>query len=101
MPSPGFACRARSFAFLRKGTNSPHLEKVGTEDFGSSAQVGSESTLVRDVGQITFLLYSVPEWLANLCGPRSRLINATPAAGISSGARGLGRLSHPKGHPVF
>ena len=67
LPSPGFACRARSFPLLRKGTNSPHLEKVGMEVFGSSAQAGSESTLVRDVGQITFLLYSVPEWLTNLC----------------------------------
>src|SRR6218665_53827 len=44
LPSSGFACRAHSFtSHLREVNNSSHQVKVGTEDFGSTTQVGPES----------------------------------------------------------
>ena len=46
LPSPRFAIRALSFTPpYGQVTNRSHHEKVGTVDFDSPAQVGSESTL--------------------------------------------------------
>ena len=52
------AVPVRSPTQLREGTNSLHHMKVGTEDFGSSAQVGSESTIIEYVDRISSLCYS-------------------------------------------
>src|ERR1043165_4933662 len=53
-----------------KGTNGLHHAKVGTEDFGSSAQVGSKTPIQGYVDRHSSLCYSGrPEWLINLCRP--------------------------------
>ena len=68
---PPFAVRARSFTPPYGGvTNrSPH-EKVGTVDFGSPTQVGTESTpkLESSVGSPPCFTHA-NEWLTNLCDP--------------------------------
>src|ERR1043165_3457676 len=62
------AVPVRSLFHEGKGTNSLHHSKVGTEDFGSSAQVGSETPIRGYVVQHSSLCYSdKPEWLTNLC----------------------------------
>src|ERR1043165_9037247 len=50
-----------------KGTNGLHHAKVGMEDFGSSAQVGSKTPIQGYVVWHSSLCYSgKPEWLKNL-----------------------------------
>src|ERR1043165_8255235 len=53
-----------------KGTNGLHHAKVGTEDFGSSAQVGSKTPIQGYVVWHSSLCYSgKPEWLIYLYRP--------------------------------